>query len=150
MSTTHQSQINALMVDTLLKLREGYNLLAELYDDHNERLEKLESSEELNKRLKNLESNTAPAHTNDNNRDASATRPRPASCSLDTAMINTIRLTSQKGQNELADLVVKLCQHDEDTQKLAISLLLEGEGRMCSSTSHDPRSSAGPSKRRRM
>ena len=136
MSTTYQDQMYALtrehltvLSDALLKVKERCEWLDGTYDDHEERLEKLESD-------------AASALANDN-RNASATQP----CTLSTTMENTIRLSCHE---ELADLVVKLCKHDEETQKLAINLLFEGEGRMCSCTSHDPRGSAGSSKRRRM
>jgi hypothetical protein len=151
MSTTHQSRIEALereqfavLVATLLKFKQQIELLTELYDDHNERLEKFESSDNHNERREILELNAASVRANDN-RDVSATRPKQAA-PLSTAMENTIRLTCQ---NELAELVVKLCKHDENTQNLAVSLLLEGEGKMCSFTSRDPRGAAGPSKRSR-
>ena len=138
MATTHQIQINAFIlekvttvIDVLVQVKEGCEQLKELRDDHEERLEILES-------------NTSSACTN-GNRNASATPPKQA-CTLDTATENTIRLTCHK---ELADLVVRLCKYDEDTQKLAVAMLLEGEGKMCSFTSYDPRGSSGPSKRRR-
>lgn len=132
MSTTYQDQINALIADTLLHLKEQCKLLAELHDDHEERLERIES-------------NAVSAHLKDNRDKASMTRPKQA-CAISTTMENTIRLTCHK---ELADLVVRLCKHDEDTQKLAVSLLLEGEAKMCSFTSRDPLGSAGPSNKRR-
>lgn len=114
-------------------MKKGCELLTELYDDQNERLERLES-------------NATSARTNDNRNVSAITRPSRA-CPLDLSMENTIRLTCHK---ELADLVVKLCKHDEHTQKLAVSLLLEGEGNMCSFTSYNPHhGSAGPSRRRK-
>jgi hypothetical protein len=140
MSTAQQTETNALIQEqfalvagTLLHVKKGCELLTELYDDQNERLERLESNA------------SARAHDNRNNTSATTRASRP--CSLDVSMENTIRLTCHK---ELADLVVKLCKHDEDTQKLAVSLLLEGEGNMCSFTSYNPHhGSAGPSRRRK-
>jgi hypothetical protein len=159
MSTPQQSQINALtrdkfevLVDALAKVKEQCEMLTEMHDDHDARIDALEYNTTLalkngnrnDARLNMLVSNAAAARTNDNNCD----RPKKAAYDLDTTMMNTIRSTSQ---NELADLVIKLCRHDGDTQELAINMLFEGEGKMCSFTSRDLRgSAAGSSKRRRM
>lgn len=140
MSTTQQAQINAvtqqkleLVLEAIQRLNEDCALLSATHDEHDERIERLESNASVR------------AHDNRNNTSAT-TRPSQA-CPLDASMENTIRLTCHK---ELADLVVKLCKHDEDTQKLAVSLLLEGEGNMCAFTSYNPHhGSAGPSRRRK-
>lgn len=139
MSTTQQTQINSLtrqkfelVLEAIQRLNQDCALLSATHDEHDERIERLES-------------NAAFARRNNNHNAATTTRPSQA-CPLDTATENTIRLTCYK---ELTDLVVKLCKHDEDTQKLAVSLLPEGEGNMCSFTSYNPHhGSAGPSRRR--
>ena len=114
-------------------MNENCALLSATHDEHDERIERLES-------------NAASARRNNNHNAATTTRPSQA-CPLDAATENTIRLTCHK---ELADVVVELCKHDEDTQKLAVSLLLEGEGNMCPFTSCNPHhGSAGPSRRRK-
>ena len=120
MSATQQTQVNALvraqlqlLLDEIHQLKQECKLLAETRDayanNHNERLKKLEANA------------------------AAATRPSPSSTRrLSTAMENTIRRSSRE---QLADLVIGLCNRDDATQNAAVSLLLDGEGDAQMSTS---------------
>lgn len=140
MSTTQQAQINAvtqqkfeLVLEAIQRLNEDCALLSATHDEDDERIERLES-------------NAASARRN-NNHKCRYHNKTESSLPPNTAAENTIRLTCHK---DLADLVVKLCKHDEDVQKLAVSLLLAGEGNMCPFTSCNPHhGSAGPSRRRK-
>ena len=93
MSASQQRHINAILQEQLQLLTQKYELLA---NDYNERLTKLEQAAE------SARSSIPPAHR------------------LSTAMETTIRRSSQE---QLSNLVVRLCNRDDAAQKLTAYLL---------------------------
>lgn len=98
----------------------------------------------LNERLEKLESE-ASARANESGGPNVPYRSK-STRRLSTAMENTIRLSSH---DQLADLVVELCHHDDTTQNLACSLLLDGEGDTDMSGPPSPQALASGSSKRR-
>ena len=97
---------------------------------------------ENDERIAKLESIIA----NGNATSPMAFRSKPAR-RLSTAMENTIRLSSHE---QLANVVMQLCQHDNETQNLATSLLLDGEGDTDMSGPPSPQGYPNSSKRKRI
>ena len=96
MSASQQHHINAVLQEQLQLLTQKYELLANGY---NERLKKLEAAAE------------------------SARSSIPPPRRLSTAMETTIRRSSQE---QLSNLVVRLCNRDDAAQKLTASVLVDG------------------------
>lgn len=115
MSASQQHHINAMLQEQIQLLAQRCEFAV---NEHNERLRILESNASMNT------NNNCNCNCNNTTTSQMASRPNPAR-RLSNAMENTIRLSSHK---QLADLVVQLCHHDDDTQSLATSLLLDGEG----------------------
>jgi hypothetical protein len=128
MSATQQNLVNAMVQEQLKILEQHFNSCTK---NLNERLEKLESEA--------LARANESGGTNVPYRSKSTRR-------LSTAMENTIRLSSHE---QLADLVVELCHHDDTTQNLACSLLLDGEGDTDMSGPPSPQALASGSSKRR-
>jgi hypothetical protein len=132
MSATQQNLVNAMVQEQLKFLEHHLNSYKQ---EQNERLEKLES----------IVSASTSNNRNGNPTSPMAFRSKPAR-RMSTAMENTIRLSSQE---QLANLVVQLCNHDDDTQNLATSLLLDGEGDTDMSGPPSPHAMTGASSKRR-
>lgn len=126
MSASQQHHINAVLQEHLQLLAQRFESLANEHNEVKERLKKLEDAA-----------------------DASASaRSIPPTRRLSTATETTIRRSSHE---QLSNLVVRLCNRDDNAQKLAVSTLVDGEA-----TSQMPAPSTGavntvvpgPSKRR--
>jgi len=98
MSASQQHHINAVLQEQLQLLAQKCEFLANAHNETLERLKKLEAANE-------------------------AARASIPPRRLSTAMETTIRRSSHE---QLSNLVVRLCNRDDATQKLAASVLVDG------------------------